>query len=211
MNAKDLAKKITPAIIELSKLCLQFARINRVTYKDESGTPESDTDHTFMLSMIACSVASRYLPELDLGKVSQYALIHDFIEVYAGDQPTVFLDQKLITQKKVAEDAALARLEQEFEETFPWITSTIRDYESLSDPEARFVKIIDKIMPALTHLQDNGLALNQLGVTSLAKLEESVGGMSAYMKSYSYDQDLAMAIRDEFTEIIRREVFDKTD
>lgn len=204
---KDQAKSIIPSVIKLANLCVQFSLVDRVTHTDPGGRPESDTDHTFMLSMVACSIAQRYLPELDLGKVAQYALIHDFVEVYAGDEPTVFIDDEMLARKAEAEQAALKKLHLQFDKVFPWITDTIEAYESLSDPKSRFVKVIDKIMPSLTHLQDGGLTLRKLGVDTLEKLQESIDGRSANMQAYAYDQKFAMALRAELVELIRKQVF----
>jgi hypothetical protein len=46
--------------------------------------PESDTDHTVMLALIACALAPIVDARLDVGLVAQYALVHDLVEAYAG-------------------------------------------------------------------------------------------------------------------------------
>ena len=46
---------MTPAI-RLADLILRFGRVNRATYHPDGERPESDTDHTVMLGILACAV-----------------------------------------------------------------------------------------------------------------------------------------------------------
>ena len=78
---------------DLAMLTYRFAetyRANRIPPSAEHR--ESDTDHTVMLGLIACSLAHQYAPQLDTSKVAEYALIHDLVEVYAGDSVTITLN-----------------------------------------------------------------------------------------------------------------------
>lgn len=61
-------------VVELGQLCLQFGRVNRVTYHEDGRRLESDTDHTVMLGILACAFAEQYAPHLDLGLVAQFTL-----------------------------------------------------------------------------------------------------------------------------------------
>jgi len=79
-------------VVRLGQLALAFGRVNRITRHEDGTTPESDTDHTVMLGLIACALAERWYPHLDRGLVAQYALVHDLVEVYAGDTPTLAID-----------------------------------------------------------------------------------------------------------------------
>lgn len=74
--------------LNLGRLALLFGRVNRITKHDDGMTLESDTDHTIMLSLLACAFASKYMPDLDIGRVAQFALVHDLVEAYAGDTAT---------------------------------------------------------------------------------------------------------------------------
>ncbi len=163
---------INDKIISLGALLLQFARTDRKTYHEDGITPESDTDHTVMLGVIACSYAQRFAPELDLGKIAQFALIHDLVEVYAKDTPTLrILTHEDKKDKEEREQQALKQIELEFGNTFPWIIETIKSYELLDTPEARFIKVLDKIMPKITAILNNGAAAKEQGLTKETLLE----------------------------------------
>lgn len=162
MNKEKFATKI----MDLAQLSLRFARVNRVTFHEDGATPESDTDHTVMLSLLACSIAHSYIPRLDVGKVAELALVHDMVEAYAGDTPTFKpLSKKEKNEKDAREHAAYERIQQEFESTFPWLPQRIAEYEARSSPESRFVKIIDKLVPKLTHILNGGVTLKTASVS----------------------------------------------
>lgn len=149
--------RTTQAFMDLGALVLAFGRVNRVTCHPDGTTPESDTDHTVMLGLLACAFAARFASHLDLGKIAQFALVHDLVEVYAGDTATAkTLSDEARADKQAREEAALKRIRAEFDAEFPWIGETIEAYESLETPEARFVKVADKVMPKITNTLNQG-------------------------------------------------------
>ncbi|HVB19970.1 MAG TPA: HD domain-containing protein [Candidatus Paceibacterota bacterium] len=149
-------------VIALGQLVLKFAGVERITYHEDGKTRETDTDHTVMLGIIGCSIAAKLYPHLDLGRVSQYALVHDLVEVYAGDTPTVNISSEARVDKEKREKKALARIEKEFT-AFPWLAETIFSYEALVDIEARFIKTLDKCMPKITHILNKGVYFKETG------------------------------------------------
>jgi putative hydrolase of HD superfamily len=156
-----MEKKSAHATIALGELAFRFAAINRVTLWPDGKTIESDTDHTVMLGLIACAFAAAHDPSLDLGKIAQFALVHDLVEAYAGDTNTFRMtDTEKWKDKEEREAAAFERIKNEFIETLPWVADTIEEYESLSSKEARFVKTMDKTLPKITRLLNHGAMLD---------------------------------------------------
>jgi putative hydrolase of HD superfamily len=164
MDTSDTSKVATifEKLIELSALSFQYGETFRFTTYPDGKTFESDTDHTFMLGIIACSLRDLCAPNLDRGKVAEYALVHDFVEVYAGDTATLGMLDK--SEKQAREHQALLRIKSEYEALFPWIGEAIEKYEAQTEPEARFIKVIDKIMPGLTQIQNGGEIFERLQV-----------------------------------------------
>lgn len=151
----------TQGLIDIGKMIFTFAKVNRATLHSDGVTPESDTDHTVMLSVCACAVASKLYPYLDLGRVAQFAVIHDLVEVYAGDTNTFNISAEERKKKEEREGASLKRIKLEFDTIYPWISKTIEDYESLLTDEAQFVKMMDKVMTKLTHRMNTGAYLRK--------------------------------------------------
>ena len=155
----------TQGLVDIGKMVLSFARVNRATLHEDGVTPESDTDHTVMVAICSCALASKLYPNLDIGKVAQFALIHDLVEVYAGDTNTFNITDEGRKEKEERELAALKRIQSEFDTVYPWIAKTIEEYESLITNEAQFVKAVDKVMTKLTHRINQGAYLKREGKT----------------------------------------------
>lgn len=149
-------------LVELSALSFQYGETYRATTYPDGKTFESDTDHSFMLGLIACALRDLCAPELDRGKLAEYALIHDLVEVYAGDTATLGMIDK--SEKEDREHQALLRLKKEWDPTFPWLAECIENYENQTEPEARFIKVLDKLMPSLTQMQNGGEVFERLQV-----------------------------------------------
>lgn len=179
-------------LIDIGKLVFAFAKVKRVTLHEDGVTPESDTDHTVMLSVCACALASKLYPNLDIGKVAQYSIVHDLVEAYAGDTNTFNLSEQGKQEKEKREQQALERIHAEFSEVYPWIPRTIEKYESLDSDEAQFVKMVDKVMTKLTHRMNQGAYLKKEGKTK----EETM------MHYGNQTRALGDAYGDKFPEII---------
>ncbi|HEX9594971.1 MAG TPA: HD domain-containing protein [Candidatus Saccharimonadales bacterium] len=207
-SSEHSPQHLAQPVLELGRLCMKFARTDRLIHSDRDGTPESDTDHTFMLALISGAIAADYLPELDHTKVIEFALIHDLPEVIAGDVATINISDEDYQAKQAKEEEAIEILGQAFDTDFPWITKTIRDYESLDTPEARFVKIMDKVMPSILHFDNGGFSLAFHGVETVEKVDSSTQKTTARIEAYNYDQPLATNLWQEFIDKIKRELFD---
>ena len=182
--------------VRLGGFMMAFGKVMRATYLDKQGTKESDADHTTMLSVMACAIADSLKLDLDIGKVAQYALVHDLVEVYAGDVVTINFFTTDHNSKVANEAAALQKIKEEFGATFPWIHKTIEQYEKLQDPEARFVKTLDKVMPGITHLHTDNQAVND-HFDDPKEFEKSVIARGNHMKeTFAHDQELILQLRE---------------
>jgi putative hydrolases of HD superfamily len=158
-------------IYHLTRLALTFGTIRRgVAHPD--GHRETDTDHTVSLTWLACSLARSFYPDLDLGKIAVYASVHDAVEIYAGDTYAVTAGEAELAVKKHREEDALHRLAQELRE-LSWLPEMIYLYEQQADPEARFVRLADKLMPKLVlRIEgDPAMRLTAMGVTGTSLRE----------------------------------------
>lgn len=144
----EVKKEHVDKVLDLAKLSLLFAKTNRAVFHEDGVTPESDTDYTFMLALIASSLVDTfYKGKLDIGLVSQYAVIHDLVEAYAKDTDTFINNSKEAKAKKhEREMEALKRIGEEFNTEFPYAYKMIEEYEKQETKEARFVNLVDKIL-----------------------------------------------------------------
>ena len=61
----------------IAQLALRFARVERVTRHEDGVRPETDTDHSIMLALVACDLA----PEgLSRPRVAEFSVVHDLVD-----------------------------------------------------------------------------------------------------------------------------------
>lgn len=141
-------------LIALQRLVLQFHQIERsVRHPHDFEKRETDTEHTFALVMATWMLAS-YFPELDKNTVIQLALVHDLVEVHAGDT-YAFADSGMTAGKSDREAAAIDKLAADWPD-FPDMIEAIRSYEARQTNEAKFVYALDKLMPIILNYLNQG-------------------------------------------------------
>lgn len=130
---------------KLGEFAIGMAGIERAP-RYPNGTHESDTDHTFHLALSAPELAKTLAPDLDPGLVSLFANVHDLPEYYSKDVWTFDITAEDLAKKKATEKLATERL---LREAPPYTASLLERYEQQIEPEARFVRFIDKLLPSI--------------------------------------------------------------
>lgn len=208
MQRPELTPEAVQAIVDLGKLSLAFGRVNRITCHPDGVTPESDTDHTVMLGLVACAFAERFAPELDRGRIAEFALVHDLVEVYAGDTATarIMTDTDHLN-KEEREMAALAQIRKEFDAELPWIGEAIAAYERRDTSEAKFVKVVDKALPKITNILNGGVTFKGSGHDRESGAAFLVHQREKLSATYGKDQAQAMALLTALGEEMMQEIF----
>jgi putative hydrolase of HD superfamily len=150
-------ERIANRLLDFQKLLLQFLDIERLIYLPDAKKVdrlETDTEHSFHLAMLAWYACGAF-PKLDRDKVIRYAIAHDIVEIHAGDVMAVGRTEEEQLAKQEREVAALARLKVDWPD-FKDLTDTIEAYENQTDPEAVFVKALDKLTPMLLQILSEG-------------------------------------------------------
>jgi 5'-deoxynucleotidase YfbR-like HD superfamily hydrolase len=203
------SSEVVDKSLELTKFLLALGRVERTIHHEDGKTVETDAEHTVMLGVMACAFAKEFLPELDRGKIAELALVHDLVEVYAGDTSTFkTLSEAEKADKTARESAALVRIKQEFDGIFPWVSETIEAYERLESPESRFVKFFDKALPKLTHILNKGTMVRKLGHTKESAYAVHTTQIASIMSGYGKDYPQVEAFYRAVIELLQRECFD---
>lgn len=175
-------------VLAFHDLLLKFQAVDRVLPTPPTFRNENDVEHSYHLAMMGWFLSS-YFPELNTDKVIRHALVHDLVEVHAGDT-YVFADKSLLASKQEREAAALQQLEQEWSD-FGDLTATIHEYEHRQLPEANFVYALDKIMPMLVNVLTKGygwhrnkMKLDQLHAVKVDKVALSPEVNEYYQQLY---------------------------
>ena len=143
------------------RLLHAFQTVERVVLAPDLTRKENDIEHSYMLAMFCWYLHDSLGLKLDMYKVFQYSLAHDFVEVYAGD--TYAFDHKGKKTKHKREENARLRIAAEFPE-FKDMHEAIKRYEDREDPESVFVHAVDKLLPMLTNYLQKGHNWKQMNV-----------------------------------------------
>ena len=106
---------------------------------------ENDAEHSFHLAMMVIVFIDDF-PALNTEKCLKIALLHDIVEVFAGD--TVIFDKNMEVTKVERERKAILQLEEVlWKNEFKSFRDIIEEYMDRSSIEAEFVHQIDKFQP----------------------------------------------------------------
>lgn len=140
-------------IMETDKL----KRIVRQSYISGASRKETDTDHSWSLALM-CILLSEYAnDDIDVLKTVKMVLIHDIVEIDAGD--TYAYDNAGNSTKREREVKAADRIfnllpsEQASELRDLW-----EEFEACDTPEAKFANTLDKIQPVMLNDITDGKA-----------------------------------------------------
>jgi 5'-deoxynucleotidase YfbR-like HD superfamily hydrolase len=137
-------------------LLIPFMKIRRdIWFPTEPEREETDGEHGYTLSMLAITLAERMKLNLDTGLIAKYALVHDLVEVHAGDV-SARSDPVAIERKAQKEQEAFLIIKEKYLKNAPWIATYIEKYEERNDEESKFVYATDKFMGALAWLAGDG-------------------------------------------------------
>ena len=131
-------------IMEVDKL----KQITRQSYITGGSRKETDTDHSWHLAMM-CALLSEYANEkIDVLKTMEMVLIHDIVEIDAGD--TYAYDAAGNQSKRQREVAAAERIFHLLpEDQAVYMRQLWEEFEAAATPEALFARTMDNIQPAM--------------------------------------------------------------
>lgn len=137
--------------------------IFRQTHLSGHGRRENDAEHAWHMAMMVYLLKEYANEEFDLAKAMMMALIHDIVEIDAGDT-YAYDTQGKSTQKEREEKAAerifgLLPAEQKEE-----LKNLFDEFENFATPEARFVRAMDNLQPLLLNDSNDGGDWREHGV-----------------------------------------------
>ncbi|MEJ5056534.1 HD domain-containing protein [Sphingobacterium sp. MYb382] len=137
--------------------------IQRKTKLFNSDRNENDAEHSWHLAVMAIVLAGHANEAVDILKVVKMVLIHDIVEIDAGD--TFIYDTQKNHQNTADERLAAQRIfgllpeEQARELIEIW-----EEFEAGQTKEAKFAKSMDRLEPLLQNTSNNGGTWNEFGV-----------------------------------------------
>ena len=127
----------------------------RQTHLSGNGRRENDAEHSWHMAIMAYLLREYSNEEIDVAKVMLMCLIHDIVEIDAGD--TYAYDENALQTQKDREDAAKQRIFSLLpDEQAAELIALFDEFEAYATPEARFAHAMDNIQPLLLNNSNNG-------------------------------------------------------
>ena len=137
--------------------------ILRQTHLSGHGRRENDAEHAWHMALMAYLLKEYANEKIDLAKTMMMALIHDIVEIDAGD--TYAYDAKGAKTQKEREEQAAERIFGLLpEEQAAELKGLFEEFESLATPEARFARAMDNFQPLLLNDSNGGSDWREHGV-----------------------------------------------
>jgi putative hydrolases of HD superfamily len=125
---------------------------------------ENAAEHSWQLAMLAASLAQYAETDIDINRVIRMLLVHDIGEIDTGDT-FVFVEGGW-EKRKAAELAAVKRIFGML--PGPQASAFLelwQEFEISETPESRFANSVERAMPVLLNLANNGGSWRENGVS----------------------------------------------
>ena len=129
--------------------------ILRQTHLSGHGRRENDAEHAWHMAMMIYLLKEYANEEIDVAKAMMMALIHDVVEIDAGD--TYAYDSAGLESQKEREEKAADRIfgllpDDQKEE----LRGLFEEFEAYETPEAKFARAMDNFQPLLLNNSNGG-------------------------------------------------------
>ena len=148
---RERFKKQIDFVLEIDK----EKNILRQTHLTDYRRQENDAEHAWHMAVMIYLLKEYANEEFDVAKAMMMALIHDIVEIDAGD--TYAYDTKNIETQKEREEKAAERIfgllpEEQKQE----LKGLFEEFEACESPEAKFARVMDNFQPILLNDSNNG-------------------------------------------------------
>jgi len=172
-------------LIEIDKL----KTIQRKTKIMHDARLENDAEHSWHLAMMAIVLQQHANQEVDLLKVLKMLLVHDIVEIDAGD--TFAYDTAGAVDKYDREQRAAERIfgllpdEQANELMALWT-----EYEERETKEAKFASALDRLQPLIHNHRNEGDTWQRYGIKEQQVLQRNEEIASGSTTLWEYAQTI---------------------
>ena len=140
-------------IVEIDKV----KNIFRQTYLADAGRKENDAEHSWHIALMAYLLQEYAEKPVDVSKVMLMVLIHDLVEIDAGD--TYAYDDAEAETKRAREEAAADRIFGLLpEDQGKYFRELWEEFEAYESPEGKYAHLLDNFQPLLLNDASGGLS-----------------------------------------------------
>ncbi len=181
----DRLQKQMEFIVEVDKV----KKIMRQTYLSDASRKEDDAEHSWHLALMAVLLKEYSNEEVDLTKVIPMVLIHDLVEIDAGDTYAYSGESAAVTEarERKAAERVFGILPEDQGKVFRDLWEEFEAYET---PEAKFAHVLDNCQPMLLNDASNGLSWTEHQVRKSQIYKRNEHTAEGSRKIWNYMQSL---------------------
>ncbi|MGB3243580.1 MAG: HD domain-containing protein [Sulfitobacter sp.] len=145
----------------------------RATELCDNSRYENSAEHSWHLTLYALVLADQAGPDVDITLVIRMLILHDLVEIDAGDNP-IFgeLDHAAIAAEELAAaDRIFGLLPSDLRAE---LRAVWEEFEAAQTPSAQFAKSLDRFQPPMQNLQSGGGSWTDFNVTE-QQIHDKVG------------------------------------
>lgn len=148
---EERLKKQLDFILEIDK----EKNIFRQTHLSGQGRNENDAEHAWHMAIMAYLLREYANEEVDIAKVMLMCLIHDIVEIEAGD--TYAYDAENLKTQKAREDAAKEKIYAMLpDDQKQELIALFDEFEEYETAESKFAHAMDNMQPLLLNNSNGG-------------------------------------------------------
>ena len=178
-------KKQLEFILEIDK----EKEIYRQTHLTEYKRQENDAEHAWHMAVMIYLLKEYANEDFDVAKAMMMALIHDIVEIDAGD--TYAYDKANLETQKEREEKAADRIygllpdEQRDE-----LRALFEEFEEGKTPEAKFARVMDNFQPLILNDSNNGKDWRVHGIKKSQVEKRQISSKSGSEDIWNYTKKL---------------------
>ncbi len=178
---RERLKKQLDFVLEIDK----EKNICRQTHLSNFGRSENDAEHAWHMAIMIYLLKEYANEEFDLARAMMMALVHDIVEIDAGD--TYAYDAEgLATQAEREAEAAERIFGILPEDQKRELKGLFEEFDACETPEARFARVMDNLQPFMLNNFNEGVDWKEHGVckSQVYRRNKRTSGGSAEIWKY---------------------------
>jgi putative hydrolase of HD superfamily len=151
-------------ILEFLEVADGLKTVERAGYIADGSRHETDTDHTWHMALYALVLAGDAGVELDLARTLSMVLVHDMVEIFAGDVVVYDTAARLAAKEREVEAAErlFGLLPEDLRLRFDHLW---REFETGQTDEARFARSLDRLQAFAQNVISKGKSWQERGIS----------------------------------------------
>ena len=175
MDRLDMQLKFTAEIDKMTSV------LRRTMLLDKSRR-ENDAEHSWHIAVMALLFEEYVSESVDIGHVVKMCVVHDLIEIYAGD--TFAYDVEGNKSKAEREEKAADRLFALLpEEQGAYIRALWEEFDGMETADSKYAACLDRIQPFFHNTLTEGHTWVESGTTDRAAVEKRMSIVKKFMPS----------------------------